>query len=367
MNIQISKEILLPALTNVCGIVEKRQTLPILGNVYLKSFNNELILIGSDLETEITTIVNNVIAVDGETTVSAKKFFDICRSLKDESLVNINLDDNKMLVTSGKSRFSLQTLPAKEYPRLEKSENNIYLSISQKDLSMLLSSTSYAMAQQDVRYFLNGLLFEIGEGQIRVVSTDGHRLAKNQISYSAATGDIKQSIIPRKAVQEILKFLDANSEDSVEIGINNSHINIKSDNYQFISKLIDGRYPEYQKVIPNNLDKTVILDKNIFSEILSRTAILSNEKFRGISVAFNSGSLVVTSRNPDHEEASDEMAIDYQGESIEIGFNVNYLLDAIRGCDTETVQFEFKDSSSSGIIRESNISEKIALIMPMRI
>ncbi len=367
MNIQISKEALLPALTHVCGIVEKRQTLPILGNVYIKTNNNQLTLIGSDLETEITTTLENIIAVDGETTVSARKLFDICRSLKDESMISISLEANKMLLTSGRSRFSLQTLSASEYPLLDTSENEFDFSVTQAEFSSLLGSTAYAMAQQDVRYFLNGLLLEVGNGLIIAVSTDGHRLAKNKISHPSLSGEIKQSIIPRKAVQEISKFLNTDSDENVHIGLNSSHISIKANNYQFISKLIDGRYPEYEKVIPKNLDKNIVLDKIMFSEILSRTAILSNEKFRGISIKFESGSLIVTSRNPDHEEASDEMTIDYQGETVEIGFNVNYLLDAVRGCHSETVQFEFKDSSSSGIIRESKESDKIALIMPMRI
>jgi len=367
MNIQISKEKLLPALTHVCGIVEKRQTLPILSNVYIKTENNLLTLVGSDLETEITTTINNIIAVDGKTTVSARKLFDICRSLKDESMINISIEENKMLINSGRSKFSLQTLSADEYPLLDTSDNEINFAISQSEFSSLLNSTSYAMAQQDVRYFLNGLLLEVGQQLIKVVSTDGHRLAKNQVSHQDLNGEIKQSIIPRKAVQEISKFLNSDSDDLIQIGINNSHISVNSNDYQFISKLIDGRYPEYQKVIPNNLDKNILLDKVLFSEILTRTAILSNEKFRGISIKIAAGSLTVTSRNPDHEEASDEMNIEYNGETVEIGFNVNYLLDAVRGCHTDTVHFEFKDSSSSGIVKESSTTEKIALIMPMRI
>jgi DNA polymerase-3 subunit beta len=367
MNIQISKDLLLPALTKVCGIIEKRQTLPILGNVLIVANNNQLTFVGSDLETEITTTVNNVECTNGEVTVSGRKLFDICRLLKDESLVSISIEENKMVLSSGRSKFSLQTLPAKEYPRLDEITQDFTFSLPQKDLFQLFTSTAYAMAQQDVRYFLNGLLVETGEGVLRVVSTDGHRLAKNQIPLSSASGEIKQSIIPRKAVQEIQKFTSPDSEEALSIGLSNSHISIETEDYKFISKLIDGRYPEYQKVIPNNLDKVVILDKQSFIEILNRTAILSNEKFRGISVNFTDKRLIVTSRNPDHEEANDEMAIDYEGDSIEIGFNVNYLLDAVKECTGETIQFEFKDSSSSGVIRENQGSEKIALIMPMRI
>ncbi len=367
MNIQINKEIILPALTHVSGIVEKRQTLPILGNVYIEAHDNQLTLVGSDLETEITTTINNVISVNGKTTVSARKLFDICRSLKNDAMISIAVENNKMILTSERSRFNLQTLPATEYPLLETSENDFNFSIKQSDFASLLESTAYSMAQQDVRYFLNGLLVEVGHGSINVVSTDGHRLAKNKISHPDLSNEVKQSIVPRKAIQEISKFLNIDSNELIQIGINNSHISIKSAGYQFISKLIDGRYPEYQKVIPNNLDKKIIINKVLFSEMLSRTSILSNEKFRGISIKFAPNSLIVTSRNPDHEEANDEMSIDYQGEEVEIGFNVNYLLDAVRSCNSEDIIFEFKDSSSSGIIKESEISNKIALIMPMRI
>ena len=367
MNIQINKETLLSALTHVCGVVEKRQTLPILGNVYIETNDNQLTLVGSDLETEITTTINNVIAVNGKTTVSARKLFDICRSLKQDATISIVIENNKMVLTSDRSRFSLQTLPSSEYPILETSNNDFNFSIKQSDFASLLESTAYAMAQQDVRYFLNGLLIEVGNGSINVVSTDGHRLAKNDISYPELSNEIKQSIVPRKAIQEISKFLNVDSDKLIHVGINNSHLSIKSEGYQFISKLIDGRYPEYQKVIPNNLDKKIIINKVLFSEMLSRTAILSNEKFRGISIKFISGSLIVTSRNPDHEEANDEMSITYEGEEVEIGFNVNYLLDAVKSCNSEDIIFEFKDSSSSGIIKEAEDSNKIALIMPMRI
>lgn len=367
MKIQIDKETLLPALSSVASVVEKRQTLPILGNVFIGSQNGELTLIGSDLETEITTSIEEVNADNGEITVSAKKLFDICRALPDEAKISMELDENKIKLNSGRSKFSLQTLPATEYPKLEASQWDLELSITHSDLHALLASTAFAMAQQDVRYFLNGLLLEIGEGSVRSVATDGHRLAKNEVEHPQANGELRQAIVPRKAVLEIIKFLNPDSEDSLLLQLSNSHIAISGNKYRFISKLIDGRYPEYQKVIPNNLDKTIGLDKTHFAEILTRTAILSNEKFRGISLAFKSDMLQVTSRNPDHEEATDDMPIDYQGEEMEIGFNVNYLLDAIRECSEESVNFNFKDPSSSGIIRESTNPQKLYLIMPMRI
>ena len=367
MKIQISKEDLLPSLSQVISVVEKRQTLPILGNVFIKTENGKMTLVGSDLETEITTVLLNVNADDGEITVSARKFFDICRALADESIIELSIADNKMNILSGKSKFNLQTLSATEYPRLESNDWDIDFSVGQNDLAKLFSSTSFAMAQQDVRYFLNGLLVETDNDSITAVATDGHRLAKNKIQSFVSSNGLMQSIVPRKAVQEIIKFVNSDSDEKLQIKINNSHISITSNNYHFISKLIDGRYPEYQKVIPNNLDKTILIDKAHFSEVLTRTAILSNEKFRGISVAFKQNLLVVTSRNPDHEEAKDEMAIDYQGEEIEIGFNVNYLLEAIRQCTTEKIVFHFKGASTSGVLKEEGNEDKLYLIMPMRI
>ena len=367
MKIQINKEDLLPSLSQVISVVEKRQTLPILGNVFIKTENGKMTLVGSDLETEITTVVLDVNADDGEITVSARKLFDICRALPDESIIELSIDSNKMNILSGKSKFNLQTLSAAEYPRLESNDWEIDFSVSHNDLAKLFSSTSFAMAQQDVRYFLNGLLVETDNDSITAVATDGHRLAKNSIKSFVSSNGLIQSIVPRKAVQEIIKFVDSDSDEKLQIKINNSHISITSNNYHFISKLIDGRYPEYQKVIPNNLDKTITIDKAHFSEVLTRTAILSNEKFRGISVSFKENLLVVTSRNPDHEEAKDEMVVDYQGEEIEIGFNVNYLLEAIRQCTTEKIIFHFKDAATSGVIKEEGNEDKLYLIMPMRI
>jgi len=367
MKIQINKNTFLPSLSRVISVIEKRQTLPILGNVYINSQNGTLTLVGSDLETEITTVIENVMADDGEITVSARKIFDICRALPDDSLVNLDCLDNKMDITSGKSKFNLQTLSAKEYPRLEGSNWDIELQISQQKLYDLLNSTAFAMAQQDVRYFLNGLLLEIDFNSINAVATDGHRLAKNTFNIGTSVEELRQSIIPRKAVAEIIKFLSPDNDDLIDIKINKSHFSLSTNNYHFISKLIDGRYPEYQKVIPNNLDKMITLDKNHFIEILTRTAILSNEKFRGISITIKPGVLEVSSRNPDHEQAKDEMIIDYSGEEVEIGFNVNYLLDATKQCTSESIEFHFKDPSTSGIVKESGESQKLFLIMPMRI
>lgn len=368
MNININKETLETPLAQIIGVVEKRQTLPILGNVYIALNNNTLTLVGSDLETEITTKVHNIGGTDGSTTVNARKLYDICRSLQDDSQLALTVEqDNKMLVKAGKSQFTLQTLAAEDYPRLAESEWKHELSLSQKQLSHLLTRTAFSMAQQDVRYFLNGLLVEIRDNVILSVATDGHRLAKTQIEIDPTGIDLVQSIVPRKAVLEIAKFLDATSDDMVSVKLNASHIRIQSGDFLFISKLIDGRFPDYEKVIPMNLDKHVLINRAHLIEILSRAAILSNEKFRGVSLHISGDTLKVASHNPEQEHARDEMAISYSGSDIEIGFNVNYLLEALRVCDSEEIDLGLLDPNTSCTFHEAGNDDTVYLIMPMRL
>lgn len=368
MNINIQKETLEQPLSQIIGVVEKRQTLPILGNVYLELEDNTLTLVGSDLETEITTRVQNIGGTNGKTTVSARKLFDICRSLPNESQLSLIVEeDNKMVVKAGKSRFTLQTLSANDYPRLEETVWKQEFKLSQLQLNSLLTKTSFSMAQQDVRYFLNGLLLEIHNDYILSVATDGHRLAKTQVSVDPLNIDLVQSIVPRKAVIEIAKFLDAGSDDLVNIKLNASHILVQSGDFMFISKLIDGRFPDYEKVIPANLDKHIIINRSNLIEILSRAAILSNEKFRGVSLSVADNTLKVASHNPDQEHASDEMGVEYQGEAIEIGFNVNYLLEALKACDSDDIDLGLLDPNTSCTFHAAGQDDTIYLIMPMRL
>ena len=368
MNINIQKEVLEQALSQIIGVVEKRQTLPILGNVYLELNENKLTLVGSDLETEITTKISNVAGTDGKTTVSARKLYDICRSLPSESQISLILEqDNKLILNAGKSRFTLQTLSANDYPRLEETEWKQEFSLTHKQLSNLFTRTSFSMAQQDVRYFLNGLLIEIHNDHILSVATDGHRLAKTLVQTESLGLDLVQSIVPRKAVIEISKFLDSGSDDAVSIKLNASHILVQSGNFLFISKLIDGRFPDYEKVIPANLDKHILLDRANLIEILSRAAILSNEKFRGVSLSFSEGLLKVASHNPDQEHATDQMSVDYTDDEIEIGFNVNYLLEALKACGSEKIDLGLLDPNTSCTFHAEGNDDTLYLIMPMRL
>lgn len=368
MNINIQKETLEAPLSQIIGVVEKKQTLPILGNVFMQLEQNTLTLVGSDLETEITTTVRNIGGDDGKITVSARKLYDICRSLPAESqLALIIEDDNRMIVKAGKSRFTLQTLSAEDYPRLEETEWRYELNLSHEQLSQLLTRTAFSMAQQDVRYFLNGLLLEIRDNQILAVSTDGHRLAKTQISIDSTGIDLVQSIVPRKAALEIARFLSNDADQTVSVKINASHIRVESGDFLFISKLIEGRFPDYEKVIPANLDKHVIINRGQLIDILSRAAILSNEKFRGVSLAVSGSVLKVASHNPDQEHANDEMTVDYSGTDIEIGFNVNYLLEALKACDSESIDLGLLDPNTSCTFHAEGNNDTIYLIMPMRL
>jgi len=368
MNINIQKEVLEKPLSQIIGVVEKRQTLPILGNVYLELNQSTLTLVGSDLETEITTRVDDVNGGDGKTTVSARKLYDICRSLPNESQLSLLIEqDNKMVVKAGKSRFTLQTLSADDYPRLEETQWKHEFTLTQQQLNNLLTRTSFSMAQQDVRYFLNGLLLEIHDDRILSVATDGHRLAKTQVPVDSLGIDLVQSIVPRKAVLEIGKFVDANSDESVSIKLNASHIYIQSGNFLFISKLIDGRFPDYEKVIPANLDKHIMINRENLIDILGRAAILSNEKFRGVSLSVDNNVLQVRSHNPDQEHAKDEMEVSYSSEPIEIGFNVNYLLEALKACESEEIDLGLLDPNTSCTFHASDSDQTLYLIMPMRL
>lgn len=355
-------------LAQIIGVVEKRQTLPILGNVFIQLEENTLTLVGSDLETEITTKVRNIGGENGKTTVNARKLYDICRSLPAESQIALIVEeDNKMVAKAGKSRFTLQTLSAVDYPRLEETEWKHELSLSESQLSQILTKTAFSMAQQDVRYFLNGLLLEIRDDLIVSVATDGHRLAKTQITIPSTGIDLVQSIVPRKAVLEIAKFLGSSSDDLVSVKLNASHIRVESGDFLFISKLIDGRFPDYEKVIPANLDKHVIIERANLIDILSRAAILSNEKFRGVSLNVSQQTLKVASHNPDQEHAKDEMSVNYSGDDIEIGFNVNYLLEALKACDSDEIDLGLLDPNTSCTFHAAGDGDTVYLIMPMRL
>ncbi|MDH3977009.1 MAG: DNA polymerase III subunit beta [Gammaproteobacteria bacterium] len=366
MDLTTSRESLLRPLQAVIGVVERRQTMPILANVLLEAKDNTLSITATDLEVELVAHANvDAVKDPGEITVPARKLLDICRALPDESSVSVKLDGDRIIIKSGRSRFVLSTLPAADFPVVENIEANREISLNQTDFGRLLEKTHFSMAQQDVRYYLNGLLLETGDGFVRAVATDGHRLALCEIELDKKSGGGQQVIIPRKGVMELQRLMG--DENEVELSIGSNHIRAIVGNIRFTSKLIDGRFPDYDRVIPNPDGNTLTTSKGYLRGALQRAAILSNEKYRGIRMELSPKSLKIQANNPDQEEAQDELEVDYQGDNIEIGFNVNYLIDAIGAVDADDVELGFVDANSSCVIRSPGDKTAKFVVMPMRL
>lgn len=365
MKLSIQRERLIRPLSHVNSVVEKRQTLPILGNVYLKHDGESLWLIGTDLETEVTARIDKVTGDGGECTVAARKLFDITRALPEDAEIQLDGKSDKTLIKAGTSRFSLQTLPAGDFPRIDTEKWQRKFTIEKGTLKKLLDKTAFCMAQQDVRYYLNGLLLEVGEGILRAVATDGHRLGKSEVAIeNSAAGE--QIIVPRKAVLEISRLLGEEEGEAV-VSIGTNHIRVELAGLVFTAKLIDGRFPDYQKVIPRSLATHILVDRTKFYDVLVRAAILTNEKFRGVRLSLSGGRMRVTAHNPEQEEAMDELAVDYQGEELEIGFNVGYLMEALRAVETEEVDVGVEDANSSCTLESPADDVTLYLVMPMRL
>lgn len=369
MKFSISREALIKPLNLVAGVVERRQTLPILANVQLVLEGSQLSLTGTDLEVELIGRV----AVDpegkleaGEITVPAKKLVDICKALPESALVEISQNDQKLILKSGRSRFQLATLPANDFPSIEQGHGGQRLTVKQGDLKRLIDKTSFAMAQQDVRYYLNGMLFEVDAETLRVVATDGHRLALASLAGDFSESSAAQVILPRKGVIELSRLLISENE-SVELYIGNNHIRVVTSEFTFTSKLIDGKFPDYQRVLPRGSNKTVLGARADLKQAFARTAILSNEKYRGIRLVLSSGSLQIVANNPEQEEAEETVGVDYEGDRLEIGFNVSYLLDVLSALSGETVKFSLSDSNSSALVEEAESSDCQYVVMPMRL
>jgi DNA polymerase-3 subunit beta len=366
MNLTTSRESLLRPLQTVIGVVERRQTMPILANVLMVVKDTGLSVTATDLEVELMAESSiDEVKVPGEITVPGRKLLDICRALPDESTIHLQMDGDRMIVKSGRSRFVLSTLAAADFPVIEDIEANREISLGQADVRRLLDKTHFSMAQQDVRYYLNGLLLEIGGGFVRAVATDGHRLALSEMEVSDQPNAVQQVIIPRKGILELQRLLGDGEAINLLIGTN--HIRVNIDNIRFTSKLIDGRFPDYDRVIPKPEGNTLTASREYLRSALQRAAILSNEKYRGIRLDLGSKSLRIQANNPDHEEAQDELEVDYDGDEMEIGFNVNYLLDALAAVDTEDVEVGFVDSNSSCVIHSPGNEESKFVVMPMRL
>ena len=366
MKFETLRDTLLSPVQAVAGVVEKRQTMPILGNLLLTAADTSLTVTATDMEVELVATANVDVKEKGEVTVPARKFLDICRALPEGAKVSVALDKGKLSLRSGHSRFSLATLPAADFPLAEDIQVQRRFEIKQVNLRDLLTHTAFSMAQQDVRYYLNGLLLEIGEQQLRAVATDGHRLALCDLKASLSGTGMQQVIVPRKSVVELQKLLGDRDEDvTVEVGTN--HVRITLSGIRVTSKLIDGRFPEYERVVPKGGDKILLANRAELYEALQRAAILSNEKYRGVRLQLAAKTLRVLAHNPEQEEAEDEIDIQYQGAELEIGFNVTYLLEALLALDHEQVQITLSDANNSCLISAPENEHCRYVVMPMRL
>jgi len=370
MKLNLHREALLKPLQMVIGVVERKQTLPILSNVLLNICDKSLSVTGTDLEVELIghSSLNHPDTVEGKLTVPGRKLLDICRALPDEAAIELYQDNEKIIIRSGRSRFTLSTLPAENFPYVETNENELSFTVPQSELKQLLHRTYFAMAQQDVRYYLNGLLLEVGNNQLRAVATDGHRLAMNITPIQTHDMDKKfQAIIPRKGVLELLRLLEDN-DLPVNLSLGSNHMHLTSTDFSFTSKLIEGKFPDYTRVIPRNGDKSVIIDRVELKQALNRAAILCNEKFKGVRVELRQGVMHITSNNPEQEAAEEEITIQYDKGDLEIGFNVNYLIDILNTANPGMIKLTFADANSSILIEEvDNAWQSAFVVMPMRL
>ena len=366
MQIKINRETLLKPLMNVTSIVERRHTLPILSNLLLEAKNNQIQLTATDLEMQISLTVENSFNGELSTTISAKKFLDICRSLPESADIDMVINDSRMTVKAGKSRFNLQTLPAADYPVMTKAGGSgTNITVSQIALKKLFKQVEFAMAQQDIRYYLNGLLLEVNEDNLNVVGTDGHRLSFTSAKLNQQY-DKTDVIIPRKTVIELIKLLN-DSEEEVAIEITTGQVNFSFSDIRLISKVIDGKFPDYHRVIPTNHQNTFSVNRLGVLTAMQRASILSNEKYRGIRMVLSNNNLKLISTNTEQEEAEEELEIEYAQDSLDIGFNVTYLIDVLNNVTDENINFSFADANSSCLITVPNDQNYKYVVMPMRI
>ncbi|AMN48479.1 DNA polymerase III subunit beta [Steroidobacter denitrificans] len=365
MKFSAEREAILTPLQAVIGVVERRQTMPILANILLASREGQLWMTATDLEVELVAKAHVALQQAGEVTLPGRKFLDIIRALPDKAQITITIEGERATVRSGKSRFTLTTLPASDFPTIEDIHAQQTLVVSQAALKRLLDKTHFSMAQQDVRYYLNGMLLENEGKMLRTVATDGHRLAYCETTLDADSTGLHQVIIPRKGVLELMRLIGG--DGSVELGIGTNHIRAQIGDIRFTSKLIDGRFPEYSRVIPPTLTKRISTDRDGLRAALQRTAILSNEKYRGIRLAVKPGILILQSHNPEQEEAEEEVEVDYEGEELEIGFNVTYLLDALAVIETGEVEIGLTDANNSCLLSTPSAPNTKYVVMPMRL
>ena len=369
MKLSVSKENLLGPLQQVVGVVERRQTMAILSNVLLRTIDDRLLITGTDLEVQMIASASAEISAPVAVTVPARKLLDICRSLPDGAVLKMECLQDKISLQAGKSRFTLATLPAENYPAFDAASGfDFAVDIAAAMLRRALDKTLFAMAQQDVRYYLNGLMLELSDGVLRAVASDGHRLSLCEQPFASAdsTG-FRQIIVPRKGVLELQRLLSSEDDEALltfELSSNNLRITLGR--VVFFAKLIDGRFPDYRRVLPKEIKWLLKIDRQEIKAALTRVSILSNDKFRGIHLSLAQDLLSLVAQNPEHEEAQEEIAVEYAGKPFSVGFNVSYLLDAINNVDSAEVMFLFPEDAHSCVIQDAATHDFKFIVMPIR-
>lgn len=366
MRLSIQRETLLKSLQQVVGVVERRQTLPVLANLLFVVGNGEVAVTGTDLEVEMVSRTSADDMADGEVTIPARKLFDICRALPDGCKIRIEQTGEKVIVNAGRSRFTLATLPATEFPTTEGVEAVEKVTLPEAALKALMDQTSFAMAHQDVRYYLNGLLLDLRENSLRCVATDGHRLALAETKLESPVAARRQIIIPRKGVMELMGLFES-GDGIVELEFARNHLRVRRGAVTFTSKLIDGRFPDYEAVIPLGVDKEVRVNRDELKSALQRAAILSNEKYRGVKLEVAPNRLRIIAHNPEQEEAVEEVEAKTGVADLSVGFNVNYLQDALGAIGGDEVLLCLRDAQSSCLLRRPESEETRHVIMPLRL
>jgi DNA polymerase-3 subunit beta len=367
MQFTVSQEIIARPLQLVCSIVERRATLPILSTILLRAQGNQLSMTSTDMELEMIATLPVAVETEGSTAVSARKFLDICRALPSNATISFSAQENKALVKAGKSRFSLATLAPEDFPDSEGANYVDEITLPQSALKSLLDETSFAMASQDVRYYLNGLLLEREDNTLRAVATDGHRLALGSLSVATIADQKNNVIVPRKAILELGRLLN-DTDEEVTLAFSNQQIKVELPDIHFTSKLIDGQFPNYERVLPLGGDKEVIADRDELKQSLSRAAILASDKHRSVRINIAPELLKATVINQEQESAEEEMVVEYQGDELEIAFNNAYLLDLLNAMPDQKVKMVFSDENSSVLITPNNEQfERQYVVMPMRL
>lgn len=367
MKFSINREPLLQPLSQVIGVVERRQTLPVLANFLLQvQAGGRLAITGTDMEVELIAATEATVKQEGEVTVPARKLLDIVRMLPEGVSINVSMDGDKLTLSSGRSRFTLATLPATEFPATDQVESLETVDIAERALKRLVDKTSFAMANQDVRYYLNGLLLEFRDGLLRTVATDGHRLALCEHEGKVGVKQNRQMIVPRKGVLELARML-TDGDATVKLGLGKNHVRLVKDSLTLTSKLIDGRFPDYQAVIPVAIERHITVDRNDLIRALQRASILSNEKYKGVRLEAGGNAIRIVAHNPQHEEAEEVLEASMNFDQMAVGFNVTYLLDALAALESEQVSLQMHDANSSCLLEAVGAGPDRHVVMPLKL